>query len=250
MKIGIQVSSFRPVLRTEEEVRYACRRMKQMGCDVVQLQWIDRNVSCETIARALEESELPSVSVQDFISEVCGDLSYYLHLNALTGGTWLCVSRIPENLKSDDGLYKYTEQLRELAAQAERFGQKLCFHPVSSDFARIGDLDPVETLLERMPELAVCADLYHLHKSGRDICAWLRRFAGRVCMVHFKDSKTAPDGTETLVPPGQGDIDWSGVAQTCLETGVEYAFAEQERWEGDPFDRLREGYSWLAGQLS
>lgn len=49
MKTGIQVSSFRPVLTTREEVRKAFEKMAAMGCDTVQLQWIDPSVSVEFI---------------------------------------------------------------------------------------------------------------------------------------------------------------------------------------------------------
>ena len=51
-----------------------------------------------------------------------------------------------------------------------------------------------------------------------------------------------------LVPPGQGIVDFRGVADVCRQIGVEYAFAEQERWEGDPFQRLKEGFDWVKMQ--
>ena len=40
MNIGIQVSSLKPLLLTEEQVRQAFCKMKALGCNVVQLQWI------------------------------------------------------------------------------------------------------------------------------------------------------------------------------------------------------------------
>jgi sugar phosphate isomerase/epimerase len=249
MKIGIQVSSFRPVLTTEQEVALAFQRMKAMGCDTVQLQWIDPAVSIEFIGETLKNTGIVSVSVQDFYETIRENRDYYDTLNGATGGTWICVSRIPERLKTREGLDLYVAELRAMASELALLGQKLCFHPVSGDFAPIAGLDPVEYLLEAMPELMICADLYHLNKSGKDMCAWLRRYAGRVCMVHFKDSRTDENGKEELVPAGQGDTDWTGVVEACVETGVEYGFAEQERWQGDPFDRLKEAFDWLAGQL-
>ena len=246
MKIGIQVSSFRPVLTTEDEVALAFRRMKSMGCDTVQIQWIDPAVSVDFIAETLKNTGIISVSVQDFYETIRENKDYYYTLNGATGGTWICVSRIPERLKTREGLDDYVAELRAMASELGALGQKLCFHPVSGDFGPIDGLDPVDYLLEAMPELMICADLYHLNKSGKDMCAWLRRYRGRVCMVHFKDSRTV-DGVEELVPAGQGDTDWRGVVETCMETGVAYAFAEQERWQGDPFDRLKEAFVWLAG---
>ena len=66
MEIGIQVSSVKPLLLTEEQVSLAFRRMAELGCKVVQLQWVDPSVSPEFIAKTLEENGIVSVSVQDF----------------------------------------------------------------------------------------------------------------------------------------------------------------------------------------
>ena len=114
MKIGIQVSSLKPLLLTEEQVRQAFCKMKALGCNVVQLQWIDPSVSIDSIAQALRDSGIDSVSVQDFYESVLQNFEYYAQLNSATGGTWLCVSRIPERLKSPQGLDAYIQELRDL----------------------------------------------------------------------------------------------------------------------------------------
>lgn len=248
MQTGIQVSSFRPVLTSAEEVEFAFQKMGAMGCSVVQLQWIDPCVSPDVIRRAMDQAGIRSVSVQDFYQTVAENRQYYYELNRITGGTWVCVSRIPEQWKSREGIREYVRALREMTRELENWGQKLCFHPVSADFAPVEGMDLVELLLEEMPELMICADLYHLNKSGKDMAAWLRTYRGRVCMVHFKDSRTV-DGVEELVPAGQGDINFAGVTAACVETGVEYALAEQERWQGDPFLRLSEGFDWLNREV-
>ena len=249
MKTGIQVSSFKPVLKTEEQVKTAFEKMKAMGCQWVQLQWIDPAVSVDFIAKCVEESGIRSVSVQDFYETIRQNKEYYISLNAKTGGTWMCISRIPERHKSAAGLDLYVKELEEFQKELDAYGQKLCLHPVSADFAPIGGMDPVAYLLEKMPQLEICADLYHLNKCGYDMPAWLHRYAGRVCMVHFKDGRKTAEG-ETLVPAGQGDTDWTGVVEACLETGVAYGFAEQERWEKDPFVSLEEALVWINRKIA
>lgn len=249
MITGIQVSSFKPVLTTEQEVETAFSRMRDMGCTTVQLQWIDPAVSVDFVAEMCRKYGIVSVSIQDYYVSVLDNKAYHYALNEKTGGTWVCVSRIPDRLKSREGLDQYIAELREMSRELGGMGQKLCFHPVSADFAPFDGVEqPVEYLLDHMPELAICFDLYHLHKTGRDMNAYLRNYTGRVPMVHFKDYRIHPDGTEELVPAGQGIIDWTGVVEACRETGVEYGFVEQERWVGDPFDRLEEALIWLNGQ--
>lgn len=247
MQAGIQVSSLKPVLTTPQEVETAFAGLQAMGCGYVQLQWIDPAVPVEWIAECLRKTGIISVSVQDFYETVRQDQEYYIRLNRLTGGRWMCVSRIPERLKTREGLDAYVRELRSFQKELDKHGQLLCLHPVAADFEAIEGLDPVAYLLDAMPEMHVCADLYHLNKVGKDICEWLRQYRGRVCMVHFKD-KLGTGTQEQLVPAGQGDIDWTGVADACREIGVDYAFAEQERWQGDPFACLQQALEWLRKQ--
>lgn len=244
MNIGIQVSSLKPLLRTAEEVRNAFVKMKELGCTVVQLQWIDPSVPVEDIARILEETGIRSVSVQDFYDLIRKDPDYYIRLNAATGGTWLCVSRIPEQLKSPAGLDAYIAELRSLQMTLAPLGQKVCFHPVSGDYTAVPGMNAVEYLMEHMPELDICLDLYHLNRNCPDMPGFIRRCGNRVCMVHFKDALG-----EELVPAGQGDTNWNGVVKACLEAGIPYAFAEQERWNRDPFDCLNEAMDWIREEI-
>lgn len=243
MELGIQVSSLKPLLNTPEQVDQVFARMAQMGCRWVQLQWIDLAVSPEDIAAALNRHGLRSVSVQDFCTSIRETLEYYVNLNQRTGGRWLCVSRIPEEYKSPQGLAAFAREMEALNEKISPLGQQVCFHPVSADFQAVPGLDAVEVLLEKLPWMPLCLDLYHLNRCCGDMPGYIRRHAGRICMVHFKDSR---DGH--LVPAGQGDTPWEGVAQACRDAGVEYAFVEQETWDGDPFQCLQEALGWLKQQ--
>lgn len=243
MELGIQVSSLKPLLNTPEQVDQVFARMAQMGCRWVQLQWIDLAVSPEDIAAALNRHGLRSVSVQDFCTSIRETLEYYVNLNQRTGGRWLCVSRIPEEYKSPQGLAAFAREMEALNEKISPLGQQVCFHPVSADFQAVPGLDAVEVLLEKLPWMPLCLDLYHLNRCCGDMPGYIRRHAGRICMVHFKDSR---DGH--LVPAGQGDTPWEGVAQACRDAGVEYAFVEQETWDGDPLQCLQEALGWLKQQ--
>ena len=244
MKIGIQVSSLKPLLLTKAQVYEAFAQMKALGCDVVQTQWVDFSVPAVDIAAAARNNGISSVSVQDFYDVVLEKFDYYTGLNTATGGTWLCVSRIPERLKSPEGLDLYIGELRAMQCKLTPLGQKLCFHPVTGDYRAVPGMNAVEYLLDHMPELEICLDLYHLKRNCQDMPGFIRRYGSRICMVHFKDAVG-----NVLVPAGQGDTNWTGVVQACLDAGVPYAFAEQEAWDRDPYACLKEAMDWLAQQM-
>ena len=244
MVTGIQISSLKPLLLTASQTEQVFTRLERLGCTTVQLQWIDPSVTPEEIALSMEQHYIRSVSVQDFYDLVAENFTYYTSLNAITGGTWLCVSRIPERLKSPQGLDAYVAELRAMQKRLEPLGQKLCFHPVSGDFTAVSGRNAVEYLLQQMPELELCLDLYHLNRNCTDMSAFIRQYGHRICMVHFKDAVG-----EKLVPAGQGDICWSGVACACLAAGVPYAFVEQEQWDRDPYLCLNEALDWLNCEI-
>ena len=88
-------------------------------------------------------------------------------------------------------------------------------------------------------------DLYHLIKAGLDPDEWMHRYQGRIEFVHFKDCCHDSSGKELLVPLGQGEIDWASSIRACKETGVKWAFAEQERWQKDAFQCMAESLAFL-----
>lgn len=245
MKTGVQISSLKPLIRTEEGLRETCEKLSAMGCRHLQLQWLGREIPVDTVARILRENGLESLGIQDFYGLVREDFEYYVKLTAAAGGRWFTVSRIPEECKSPAGLEEFIRQLRAVQRRLDEKGQKLLFHPVTADYRAVAGMNAVEHLMEHMPELELCLDLFHLNRNCADMPGFLRRYAGRIPMVHFKDE----DETGKLVPAGSGIVRWQGVVEACRETGVLWGFAEQETWEGDPFRLLNQALAWLHSQM-
>ncbi len=246
MKTGIQVSSLKPLLLNTQQVHAAFEKMAALGCRYVQLQWIDPAVPIAEIAAAMEKNGLESTGIQDFYETFLENTEYYVNLNAATGGSWVTVSRIPERCKSREGLDVFVRELRALEEKLSPLGQTLCLHPVSGDFAAVPGFDAVGYLLEQLPELEVCLDLYHLNRSCADMPGFIRRYAGRIPMVHFKDE----DEEGKLVPAGSGVVNWQGVVSACRDAGVRYGLVEQEKWDADPYACLGSALAWLRGELA
>ena len=240
MKTGIQISSLKPLLTTPEQVNAAFEKMAALGCRYGQLQWIDPSVPIDHIAKVMAETGMESLGTQDFCVTVMENLEYYVNLNAATGGIWLTVSRIPDRYKSREGLDIFAGELTRLQQRLTPLGQRVCLHPVTADYTAVPGMGAVEYLLEKLPWLELCLDLFHLDKNCGDMPGFIRRYSGRIPMAHFKDHREG-----TLVPAGQGQVRWTGVVEACRDAGVQYALAEQETWEADPYDCLGEALEWL-----
>lgn len=247
MELGFQVSSLKPCLTSKEEVFSSFEKLHQIGYRAVQIQWISPQVPDEAVAEALDRFSLSCIAVQDFYTEVLSNLERYRTQNRLWKSRYMTVSRIPQEYFSAEGLPKFAHELRRLAELFGQDGVTLSFHPVSGDYAPIDGQCAVDKLMDLLPsEIQLTLCLYHTIHGGQDPCDFLRRYSGRVDLVHFKNSAVFPDGEEFLVPVGQGNIDWPPILRACWETGVKWGFAEQERWRKDPFVCAEESYRYLV----
>lgn len=246
MLTGIQISSLKPLMHTSEEVWQACEKISAMRCHDVQLQWIDKAVPVEAVARALRENGLRAVSNQDLYTQVEEDISYYLELNRACACPDLCISRIPAQYRSVDGIARFAARLSQMHTMLAGQGMTLSFHPCKPEYDEAEGTPLLSRLVDLLPaEVTLCLDLYHVARAGLSLSDTIEKFAGRISMVHFKDYEITSQGVERLMPAGQGSIDWSGVIQACERAGVRYAFVEQETWETDPFDCLSVALNWL-----
>lgn len=242
--VGAQVSSLKPYLQTPEELQSSLRKLADMGYRLVQMQWWNPEFSPELVAGAVRDAGLQCVSTQDFYATVKADFARTVRLNELCGSRCVCVSGIPSDTLDRESVLSFAGELSDMAARVAPLGMTLAFHPRAREWAEADGAPGVtctELLLQNSPEnVTLGLDLYHSGKAGLAADTLLRRFAGRVEFVHFKDSVLGADGKEHLTPVGQGRTDWRAAVAACKETCVPWAFTEQETWDKDAFECMRE----------
>ncbi len=248
-RIGIQISSVRKYLQTPEDVLTSFRKVSQIGYRIIQVQWIAPAVPAEFIRDALQETQLTCAGTQDYYEVVTADLEGFIRMNDLWGSANVCVSGIPGPFRSYEGCLAFAQECNQLSELLEHQGKVLSFHPRPVDVLDFDGRNSLEVLLEHTrPELQFILDVYNLARAGLDPVPWIYKVKGRQDLIHLKDGILTPQGGDTLAPTGQGSIVWGPIFQACRETGVSYGFAEQETWQKDPFECLRESYEFIVAQ--
>jgi len=245
--LGFQVSSLKPFLTTPRDVLTTFHKLYDIGYRELQIQWISPDVPDEFVLDALQETELACVATQDYYHIVRDNFDRFIYMNKLWSSRYLTVSRIPREYMSGEGLKAFSRELCRIADALRDNGIILTFHPVAADFAAVEGRNAVEWLLEYLPndvQLTMC--IYHVVKAGLNPLEMLERYRGRVDLVHFKDSVVLQDGSENLMPIGQGRIEWDQIFKACHETGVKWGFVEQENWQKDAFVCAKESYDYVT----
>lgn len=247
IQAGYQLSSVAPYLQTGDSLRHALEKIAEIGYTSVQLQGAPMEIPDKEIAGALRETGLDCVATQEDFPMGFGDNPQRAVERALTcGSRYLTFALLPKEADTPDALARFVERLWKIHELVTGAGLIFAFHPIGPDFRLMEGVPVYERLLAWMPpdmQLTFC--VHSCFGSGVDYAEVLKKYAGRVDLVHFKDSIPAADGQTQLTPLGEGSHDWRPIAEKCGEAGVKWIFAEQERWQKDAFVCAEISYQYL-----
>lgn len=248
MKIGIQISSLAKLLTNAENVKSCVRKLKEMGYNYTQLQWISPTVTAKEIGRILSDADMVSLGTQEKYDACAERLNDFIDINREAGSNDICFSTIPERYFENGTIRDFADEMNRHMERLDREGMQASFHPTKGDFRILNGKYACDLLFEMIPSLKIVADINQLMRAGVDAGKWILKHKGRIETVHFKDSVSFEDGS-ALTPVGKGKTDFVSLIPYLEKAGVEYALAEQEKWEGDPFDAMRESFDYMKGIL-
>jgi sugar phosphate isomerase/epimerase len=148
-----------------------------------------------------------------------------------------------------EALEQFYEQLSPVLPKITSAGHKFMYHNHNWEFAKIGDKTFLDLVCEKFApeEFGITLDTYWVQAGGADPAAWIRKLAGRVDRIHFKDMVySSEDKNIRIAPIGEGNMNYDTIIKACLDTGVEIGYVELDNCYGeDPFDCLKRSYDYL-----
>ena len=252
IKVGVQLFTVRNSLK--EDFEGTLRAIRDMGYEYVEFAgYYDK--SAEEIKAILDELGLKCVSVHqrpDFFDADFEGKANYLKTFGVKYAIvpWWDKSKLAGSDKWDDTVKYFSA----LADKLDGCGMMLGYHNHDFEFETHEGKYLHDYIFEAIdeskiiPELDTCWMLY----SGVDPAERIRKFSGRVPIVHFKDCtfKSAKGGPvydligtdgKPVAPPkaedngfefrpvGRGLVDFKSVLEACRECGTELIIVEQDK---------------------
>lgn len=167
-----------------------------------------------------------SVSLADFQQKFDEVAEYHKEL----GNTNLTIPYIPGHQKmTDDDWHRVVGEITRVARKCKEAGFRLLYHNHDFEFrSKVGNVDIHEYIFSSIgPDLLMAEiDTYFIQEVGKSPAEYIRKFKGRVPLVHTKD-KSKPGEKASNTEVGHGVIDWDAVFAACEEAGVEWYIVEQ-----------------------
>ncbi len=246
-KVGIQLYSLREEMAKDMDA--TLKAVKEMGYDYVEFAgYFDKPV--EEIKAILDKYDLKAISVHrgvDFFeADPETEIGYLKGFGAKYSAIpWYSVDEYFNNWDAT------VESFTKLGKLLKENGIQLMYHNHDFEFKTIDGEVILDKLYATIPEdlLMPEFDTCWIHYAGNDPAEYLKKYAGRIDVVHLKDfvcnklgggpvyaligkddEGTKEDNGFRFRPVGEGIQDWNAILEACEECGAEYVIVEQDEW--------------------
>ncbi len=149
------------------------------------------------------------------------------------GAKYLIVPYLPAEMRTSmDDYKKLAASLAEIGEKINKAGFGFAYHNHDFEFEKFGgDVPAYDVIFDSAPAVKVEMDAYWVKKAGYDPVDYIKKYAGRVPLIHVKDM--TEDGKFAQV--GEGTTDFEPIFAAAESVGgVEYYIVEQDSTYGTP----------------
>lgn len=127
-----------------------------------------------------------------------------------------------------DDCKKSCEMLNDLGAKAKANGLQMLWHNHDKEFHAMEDGLPFDYIMNHTdPKTVQCEmDIYWVKKGGGDPLEVMKKYAGRIPVLHVKDM--AEGAAQDFICPGRGIIDFKSIFSEAKKQGIEHYFVERD----------------------
>lgn len=275
-KIGVQMFNLKNKV-AELGAYETMRKIKDLGynyVEVTQIPMTSENVS--ELKRASKDFDIKIASISAPLDTMPGMPGESLKRNfdkivsdcKSLDCNFIRIGMMPVNLMGHKE--KVMEYIRDAEAMANKLaesGIELYYHNHHIEFEKYDGECLLDIMKNNTSKLGYELDVHWVQRGGENPVEVIKRFAGRVSLIHLKDYRIGHmDLTEEdykdhskfnqkftniieFAELGEGNLNIKEIMEAGLESGVQYFLVEQDDTYGrDPFDCLQISANYLKEQ--
>jgi len=240
MKIGAQLYTVREFTQTNKDFANTMKKISEIGYNCVQISAINPEIPANEIAETCKAYGLDVVITHTNPQRVLKETAAVIAEHRIMGAKYIGIGSLPSGYNHDkNGFRSFVTDFIPVARMIKQAGLQFMYHNHMFEFARFGNQTFLEYVAERFPEVGFTLDTFWVQAGGADPAEYLKKFTGRVDVVHLKDFAVV-ENQRRMAEVMEGNLNWTSIFAAMEEAGVKYAMVEQDDCYGkDPFDCLR-----------
>ncbi|MCS7308850.1 MAG: sugar phosphate isomerase/epimerase [Armatimonadetes bacterium] len=245
-KFGIALQTYTVREEMARDFKGTLQKIAEMGYPAVQLSDTG-GMSIEEARNFLESLGLTVFGGHFGLEQLEKNLDSVLQLARGLDMEYIVVPWLAEELRRDaDGWKGVAQRMNAIGQKVVDAGFVFGYHNHSFEFQRFDGKYGLDILMENTdPQLVQLElDTYWVKHGGEDPAEYIRKYAGRVPLLHLKDM--AQDGSFAEV--GYGILDWDSIFRAAEEAGVKWAAVEQDTCQRPPLESARLSLEFLKSK--
>ncbi len=254
--MAIQLYTLRDYIQTEADFDSTLARLAAMGVKDVQISGIG-DIPAETQKEILEKHGMRVCVTHKSFEWMKTDPAGVIAHHKTIGCDAVGLGSAPGDMRgSYDNVKRFIAEAEAVAKNLAPAGMTFNYHNHAFEFYRMDDCRySMMDMLLGMTDPALfnfIPDVGWIRFAGADPAAVLRKMAGRVKVIHFKDYAFNNEGRRRFVSLGRGEVDLRACYEAACELEIPYIAYEQDTdWvDGDPFRATEESWEFMQGLLN
>ena len=240
MKIAAQGYTVRDFTKTPEEIEKTIYKLKEIGYDAMQISAFGKYDPL-WLKGVLDKAGMQVCVTHTWIERILKETDDAIAEHKLLGIPYIGLGgKMLSSIKECD------EFIREITPAVNKIadsGLKFLYHNHAHEFIKEDGKWLISHLLNAFPaeKFGLILDTYWAQVAGVNVEKFIRDNKGRIPVIHFKDRKIVPnwENANLFAEIFEGNMDFDGIYQACIDTGIEWAAVEQDVCDRDPFDSLK-----------
>ncbi len=240
-RIAAQMYTLREFTKTPTDIAKTLAKVKAIGYEAIQISGFGPCEPAE-IAKMLKGEGLACVSTHTSLQRLEDDMDGFIEEHRLWGCKHTAIASMPSEFHNPDGILAFAAKVNKIGKTLAEAGIVLAYHNHNFEFAKAGGKTWLELIYDNTDpkNLQAEIDTYWVQAGGGDPAEWIRKYAGRLPVLHVKDMIIGLDNKQRFAEIGEGNLNWPAILSASKEAGVEWYCVEQDDCYGrDQFESLK-----------
>lgn len=240
-KLAVTLFNLRDYCKTAEDLDTTLGRVREIGYQAIQISGIGP-IAPETVKELLDKHELFCCATHEGMPNLKEHLDDIIAKMKLWNCDFTALGAPGAEYRNAEGVRNLIADLETAGEKLKANGLKLGYHNHHFEFQKYTDKTMLAEIYDNSdPEkLYAEIDVHWVTRGGENPVKWIKKVAGRMPVVHFKDFAIV-DGEPRFCEVGEGNLDWEAIIKACEETGVRWYSIEQDQTfkDRDIFDSIK-----------
>jgi sugar phosphate isomerase/epimerase len=248
MRIAAQLYTVRDFLKNPQDVSESLKKIRGIGYKAVQASGIGP-IDNREFKELADHEGLEICATHVGYDDLLNNIDAVIEKHRIWNCKYVGLGGLPVEYRSSrEGYAAFAKQASEIGKKLNDAELKFIYHNHDFEFVKFEGRTGMDILFEETDPHFVDfeLDVYWVQAGGADPIEWIRKAAGRMKVIHFKDMTVTPERKQHFAEISEGNMNFRGILQACLDIGVEWAPVEQDNCYGrDPFESLSISYNNL-----